>query len=105
MYLYYRRGRKGTGGGPSQDDAIDDIAKKVISITPQQMKSLRNPFDDDAEFHSDAQSSDPSIEDPVSVNEGVNFTHVNSAIHIKYYCTTAHTYQTHNNDNNYRCIH
>lgn len=47
-----RKSRKETGGG-AEVTSVDSISQKVISITPQQIFSLRNTFDDDATFHGD----------------------------------------------------
>ena len=45
-----------TGGG-KVDDHLSDISQKVISLLPQQINSLHNPFDTDAQFQGDHESS------------------------------------------------
>lgn len=49
-----RRSYEKTGGGPPEV-TVDPMTEKIFSILPQQLKSLSNQYDDDAQFHGDSQ--------------------------------------------------
>lgn len=52
-----RRSLFKTGGGTDDSAPVSVFSEKVCSILPQQIQSLTNIFDDDAEFHGDTHVS------------------------------------------------
>ncbi|XP_062584822.1 myb/SANT-like DNA-binding domain-containing protein 3 [Saccostrea cucullata] len=52
-----RRDKIKTGGGPS-GKSLDKISSTISEMLPQQINSLRNPYDDDASLHGDEPEDD-----------------------------------------------
>lgn len=42
---------RATGGGSATLPGLDGISEKVLAMIPEQILSLRNPYDDDANYH------------------------------------------------------
>ncbi len=57
-----RRERIKTGGGKA-DDTMDSVSQKINVMMPQQMNSLSNPYDDDADLHGDVAYDNEALLD------------------------------------------
>ncbi len=85
-----KRDTRATGGGSAQATGFDAISEKVMGMVPEQIHSLRNPFDDDAVYHEEQVNyilmSPPPICPSSSTTPHMQFICLAYAIHMQKKC-------------------